>query len=184
MRSGSGSGCRRIGRPARCGMTAPAEHRSCTDSSPAALFTLSRPVMLATVIGCNEGTPLLSCVPGFASSMLLKLMLVLNGTLGPALYMSLPWMRSYMTPNPPRTNGLARSGQIIGKANARTECCPVIVDQALRNSRCLAGDADAVQVELVAGQDGIRAGAQARTSAAECCSRLRREVRERHSPRL
>src|SRR5215469_11201493 len=58
--------------------------------------------MLATVMGATSEALVLRSVPGFSNSTLLKLTLVLKGTLGPALYMSLPWMRSYIMPNPPR----------------------------------------------------------------------------------
>ena len=60
---------------------------------------------------------------------------------------------------------LAVAGQVIGKAETRTKVRPVIVHEALRNA-VLFGDADAVQVERNAGENGIRAGAEA--GAAPC----------------
>src|SRR5450432_1948114 len=58
--------------------------------------------MLPTVMGAARVWPVSKLVLGFDSDTLLKVTLVLNGWLGPALYMSLPWMRSYMVPKPPR----------------------------------------------------------------------------------
>src|SRR5580704_12707039 len=55
-------------------------------------------------------------------------------------------------------NGLAGSSDVIGEPDARTESSPVVVDQALGNA-VLAGDANSVQVERNAGEDGVRTGA-------------------------
>src|SRR6266567_1648238 len=62
-------------------------------------------------------------------------------------------------------NRLTGARQIVGKSEPRTKRCPLGIDQPLGNASCGARNADTVQVELVAGKDRIRAGAQTRTHA-------------------
>src|SRR5579872_540807 len=58
--------------------------------------------MLGTVIGEATVRPLARFVFGLLNDTEAFVTLALNGTFVPELYMSLPWMRSYMTPKPPR----------------------------------------------------------------------------------
>ena len=62
--------------------------------------------MLAGLIGRVAAVPVLIARLGFVNVVLFSVTFKLNGILGPALYMSLPWMRSYMMPKPPRTTVL------------------------------------------------------------------------------
>src|SRR5579864_757058 len=62
-------------------------------------------------------------------------------------------------------DGLAGAREVIGKAEARTESGPVVIDKTLGNA-VLAGDADAVGVkeDTSARENGVRAGGEARAS--------------------
>src|SRR5579859_912521 len=59
-------------------------------------------------------------------------------------------------------HGLASAGEVISKAQARTESGPVVVNQALGDA-VLARNANAFQIERNASKNRIRAGAQTRT---------------------
>src|SRR5579859_5015829 len=59
-------------------------------------------------------------------------------------------------------DGLAVSGEVIGKAKTRTESCPVVIHQALGNA-ILSRDADTVQVKRYARKNWVGAGAKTRT---------------------
>ena len=77
-------------------------------------------------------------------------------------------MRSYMMPNPPRTTVLPLPLRSVCEAEARTEGGPVIVHQTLGDS-ALAGDADAVQIERIASENRVRAGAEAWAGGTDRC---------------
>src|SRR5580693_4244543 len=67
-------------------------------------------------------------------------------------------------------NGFAASRDVIRKAKARTKSGPMVVHEALRYT-VLARNADAVQIERHASENGIRAGTEAGTGggAARVC---------------
>src|SRR6267142_5778804 len=68
---------------------------------------LFRPVILAALIGNVAAVPVARESLGLIISTGIGVLTCrLNGMFGPALYMSLPWIRSYMMPIPPRTTVL------------------------------------------------------------------------------
>src|SRR5208282_5011119 len=77
-------------------------------------------------------------------------------------------------------DGLATAGEVISKAKAWTEGRPMIVHKALRDTEtavAVTRDADSVQIDRNASENGIRAGAESGTdSGASCVSRPAAEV--------
>src|SRR5438874_716075 len=74
---------------------------------------------------------------------------------------------------PAAHNRLAGAGQVVGESEPRAKRRPLRIHQTLWNARRLSGNADAVQVKLGAGKNGVRAGTQTRagTGAAGISSR-------------
>jgi hypothetical protein len=73
------------------------------------VIRVSSPVMLPTEMEGPAAVFERMLTAGLLSNTLLFVILALKGWLGPALYMSLPCIRSYMTPKPPRTTVLPES---------------------------------------------------------------------------
>ena len=94
---------------------------------------------------------------GSERDTLLKPTLAAKGTVPALLYTSLPWMRSYMMPYPPRITVLPVPSDIIGEPETRSKVLPGIIHATL-GSTADAANADAVQVELLTRKDRIRAG--------------------------
>ena len=107
--------------------------------------------MLATVIGATAVEPSFKNVRrGYHSDTLLKLTLELNGDVRAGVVHVVALDALVHHAEAAADNGLAAAGKVIGKADARTKRCPLIIHQTLGNSGRLTRDADTVQIELSA----------------------------------